>query len=171
MAWYGGGRREVQTVSGTGQWYKAGEGLVAVRWVFVKDRTGSHRDEYFYTTAVAMTIADELRPTVGIDGADSGDWVRISCTGNQGRKDNPAFVAALLRYGGRVDQRYNGATPLHYVVKAGFVQSIQVLLDHGADADAFDDRGRTPLDWLGQAAKTVDKDAVRVALKRASSLR
>jgi len=29
---------------------------------------------------------------VGIGGEDSGDWVRISCTGNQGRKDNPAFV-------------------------------------------------------------------------------
>ena len=51
---------------------------------------------------------------VGIGGEDSGDWVRISCTGNQGRKDDPAYVAALLRYGGGVDHRYNGATPLHY---------------------------------------------------------
>lgn len=30
VAWYGGGRREVEVVSGTGYWYKAGEGLVAV---------------------------------------------------------------------------------------------------------------------------------------------
>ena len=36
---------------------------------------------------------------VGISGEDSGDWVRISCTGNKGRKDDPAFVAALLHYG------------------------------------------------------------------------
>lgn len=36
---------------------------------------------------------------VGIGGEDSGDWVRISCTGNNGRKDDPAYVAALLRYG------------------------------------------------------------------------
>ena len=105
---------------------------------------------------------------VGIDGEDSGDWVRISCTGNKGRKDNPAYVAALLRHGARVDQRYNGATPLHYVVKAGFVHTIRVLLEHGADADALDDRGRTPLDWLGQAAKTVDRDTVRDALRAAS---
>jgi hemoglobin len=98
---------------------------------------------------------------VGIDGQVSGDWVRISCTGNQGRKDNPAYVAALLRYGARVDDRYNGATPLHYVAKAGFMQTMQLLLKRGADRQALDDHGRTPFDWLGQAAKSVDRDAVR----------
>jgi truncated hemoglobin YjbI/ankyrin repeat protein len=101
---------------------------------------------------------------VGISGKESGDWVRICCTGNKGRKDNPIFVEALLRYGARVDQRYNGATPLHYVVKAGFVQTIEVLLKHGAERDAFDDRGRTPLDWLAQAGKSVNREAVRDAL-------
>jgi len=102
---------------------------------------------------------------VGTDGEDSGDWVRVSCTGNRGRADNPAYVAALLRYGARVDQRYNGATSLHYAVKAGFAQTIQVLLEHAADPHALDDRGRTPLDWLGQATKSVDREAVRRALK------
>lgn len=105
---------------------------------------------------------------VGIGGEDSGDWVRISCTGNKGRKDDPAYVAALLRHGARADDRYNGATPLHYVVQAGFAQTIRVLLAHGADTDALDDRGRTPLDWLAQAAKSVDRDAVRDALRKAS---
>jgi hypothetical protein len=54
VAWYGGGRRDVQTVDGMGRWYKAGDGLVAVRWVYVHDLTGSHRDEYFFTTDVSM---------------------------------------------------------------------------------------------------------------------
>ena len=89
---------------------------------------------------------------VGISGEESDDWVRISCTGNKGREDDPAFVAALLRCGARVDQRYNGATPLHFVVKAGFVQTIQVLLEHGASREALDNRGRTPFVWLEQAA-------------------
>ena len=31
---------------------------------------------------------------------------------------------------------------------------------------ALDDRGRTPLEWLGQASKSVDRDAVRAALGR-----
>ncbi len=55
VAWYGGGRRDVDIVSGTGHWYKAGQGLVEIRWVYVEDRTGTHREEYFYSTDVTMT--------------------------------------------------------------------------------------------------------------------
>src|SRR5262245_23859849 len=38
VGWYGGGRRQVEVVTGTGLWYRSGEGVVAVRWVFVHDR-------------------------------------------------------------------------------------------------------------------------------------
>ena len=55
VAWYGGGRRDVKVVTGVGQWYKAGEGLVSVRWVYVHDLTGTHRDEYFYSTDPTLT--------------------------------------------------------------------------------------------------------------------
>ena len=105
---------------------------------------------------------------VGLDGEESGDWVKASCTGNQRRRDDPAYVAALLRYGARVDQRYHGATALHYAVKAGFVGTIRLLLERGADIDALDDRGRTPRDWLRHAAPSVDIDAVRRALGAAA---
>src|SRR5215469_6833101 len=33
VVWYGGGQRDVETVTGTGWWYQEGHGLVAVRWV------------------------------------------------------------------------------------------------------------------------------------------
>jgi hypothetical protein len=65
VAWYGGGRRAVATVSGTGRWYQAGQGLVAVRWVFVRDLTGTHRDEYFFTTEVAMSVPEVIETYVG----------------------------------------------------------------------------------------------------------
>ncbi len=55
VSWYGGGRRQVAVVTGTAHWYKGGEGLVAVRWIFVEDLTGTHRDEYFFTTDVDLT--------------------------------------------------------------------------------------------------------------------
>jgi hypothetical protein len=50
VAWYGGGTRRIESVTGTGSWYKAGQGLVPIRWVFVSDQTGTHRDEYLFTT-------------------------------------------------------------------------------------------------------------------------
>jgi len=55
VGWYGGGTRQVQVASGTGQWYKAGRGLVPLRGVFVRDRQGTHRDEYFFTTNPTLT--------------------------------------------------------------------------------------------------------------------
>ena len=83
VSWYGGGRRDVETVSGTGQWYKGGEGLVPVVWVFVRDRTGTHRDSYLFSTDLALTAArvieiytgrwsiettfEELRAYVGLE--------------------------------------------------------------------------------------------------------
>jgi hypothetical protein len=50
VGWYGGGTRRVGTLSGTGHWYKSGRGLVPIRWVFVRDRDGTHRDEFFFST-------------------------------------------------------------------------------------------------------------------------
>jgi DDE superfamily endonuclease len=55
VAWYGGERRRVEVVTGDGWWYKGGRPLIAVRWVFVRDRTGTHRDEYLFTTDATMS--------------------------------------------------------------------------------------------------------------------
>lgn len=50
VRWYGGQSRRVELAWSQGQWYKGGEGLVPIRWVFVHDVQGTHRDEYFYST-------------------------------------------------------------------------------------------------------------------------
>jgi hypothetical protein len=55
VAWYGGSDRQVALASDTGLWYKAGVGVVPIRWVFVRDRQGTHRDDYFYTTDTSLT--------------------------------------------------------------------------------------------------------------------
>jgi hypothetical protein len=84
LSWYGGEDRMVEVVSGTGHWYKAAQGLVEVRWVYVQDKSGTHRDEYFYSTNVAMTAQqiveaytrrwnvettfEEMRSYIGLEG-------------------------------------------------------------------------------------------------------
>lgn len=124
----------------------------------------------------------ELEPILSRAGARidrSGHWIQASCTGNQGRKDDRQYVAALLRHGARVDDRRETvqmtdggrATALHYAAKAGFVKTIEVLLDLGADPDFRDDNGLTPLDWLARASKSVDRDAVRRLLRRPRGVR
>jgi hypothetical protein len=54
VAWYGGTSRDIEIVTGIGHWYRIGEDLVAIRWVYVHDCTGTHRDEYFFTTDLSM---------------------------------------------------------------------------------------------------------------------
>jgi hemoglobin len=119
----------------------------------------------------------ELAPLLVSRGAaidSSGSWIGAACTGNQGRKDDPDYVRALLRHGARATDRRSGdylkgatgiralnATALHYAAKAGFLQTIEVLLESGADPTARDSRGRTPLDWLDQAVPSVSRAAVR----------
>lgn len=67
VVWYGGGTRRVEAASGCGHWYKGGCGLVPVRWVFVHDAAGTHRDEYLFTTDPALS-AD------AVVGAYCGRW-------------------------------------------------------------------------------------------------
>ena len=55
VSWYGGGNRRVELTSDTGLWYKAGTGVVPIRWVFVRDVEGTHRDEYFYSTDTTLS--------------------------------------------------------------------------------------------------------------------
>jgi DDE superfamily endonuclease len=65
VAWYGGGRRNVEIVSGSAHWYKGGDGLVPVLWVFVHDCTGTHRDDYFFTTDLTMTAQHLIETFTG----------------------------------------------------------------------------------------------------------
>ena len=45
------------TVGRAGHWHEAGEGLVPLRRVFVRDRTGTHREEYFVTVRRSTGLA------------------------------------------------------------------------------------------------------------------
>lgn len=65
VAWYGGGRRDVEVVTGTAQWYQSGAGLVPVLWVYVHDCTGTHRDDYFFTTDVGLAASAVIETFTG----------------------------------------------------------------------------------------------------------
>lgn len=56
VGWYGGGTRRVALRTGTGSWHRH-RWLVPVRWVHVRDRQGTHRDDYLFTTDLTMDPA------------------------------------------------------------------------------------------------------------------
>ena len=60
VAWYGATERTVQIASGRGHWYRAGQGLVPVQWVFVRDVTGTRNDQYFYCTSPGLLTPEQI---------------------------------------------------------------------------------------------------------------
>lgn len=62
--WYGGGMRKVASVTGTGIWTR-NHRKVPIRWVFVKDLSGTHRDEYFYTTDLNLSATEIIEIYTG----------------------------------------------------------------------------------------------------------
>ena len=60
---------------------------------------------------------------------------------------NGEMIRLLLAYGADVNARNNGETALHYAARRGSVINAKVLVeDGGADIDAKDRNGKTPLD-------------------------
>ena len=54
MDGYGGGTRRVQLLTGTGVWYNRTH-VVPIRWVYVVDRQGTHRDDCVFSTDVTLS--------------------------------------------------------------------------------------------------------------------
>jgi len=102
VAWYGGGTRRVEVVSGTAHWYKNGEGLVPVRWVFVHDCSGTHRDEYFFTTDATMTprtIIQSFTARWSIETTFQEMRAYLGLETTRGRTENTVLRAAPCLFG------------------------------------------------------------------------
>jgi hypothetical protein len=102
VAWYGGGTRRVEAATGTGHWYKGGGGLVPVRWVFVHDATGTHRDEYLFTTDAGLTADAVVGTYCGRWSIETTFQECRSCTGletTRGRCQRTVVRAAPCLFG------------------------------------------------------------------------
>mmetsp|Transcript_71034 Transcript_71034/g.148592 ORF Transcript_71034/g.148592 Transcript_71034/m.148592 type:complete len:183 (-) Transcript_71034:203-751(-) len=64
------------------------------------------------------------------------------------KKGHSAIAALLLKWSPDLgpSQNQGGETPLHYACKYGRVSVVEILLAHGASAEARDLKGRTPMD-------------------------
>jgi hypothetical protein len=102
VAWYGGGSRRIEVVCGVGHWYKQGEGLVPIRWVFVHDLTGTHRDDYFFTTDVTMTpqrIVETFTGRWSIETTFQEMRAYLGLETTRGRSENTVLRAAPCLFG------------------------------------------------------------------------
>lgn len=102
VAWYGGGQRRIEVVSGLGHWFKNGEGLVPIRWVFVHDLSGTHRDEYFFTTDPGMaprTIVETYTHRWSIETTFQEMRAYLGLETTRGRTEKTVLRAAPCLFG------------------------------------------------------------------------
>lgn len=116
------------------------------------------------TWAMYPVIADGLLARGADVNQPAGTWIGLCCTGNSGHRENSAFARALLRCGADVAAYYKGRTALHCVAKAGFMQVAEALIEYGADVNALNDRGQTPLDEVETAGRSINREPVRQLL-------
>lgn len=78
--------RHVQIVSATGYWYRGSNHHrktqpIPIRWVYVHDLTGTHRDEYFFSTDDQMESNQIIETYVGRWGLETTFQEMRSCLG------------------------------------------------------------------------------------------
>lgn len=76
-------------------------------------------------------------------------------------------VKALIRYGANVNARtMRNGTALHYAMIDGNHMIINDLITNGADLDACDCSGKTPMIW---AARHQNANAIRILIARGAT--
>lgn len=104
-------------------------------------------------------------PSKDINAFDWMGWPPLpyACRGDKG--EHPEKVERLLELGADIDVKSSkGKSALHCAAKAGFVKVINLLIEKGANIDATDNTGETP---IFEAIRSTIKDGEkqRAALK------
>jgi ankyrin repeat protein len=97
--------------------------------------------------------------------ADSEDGSTLLHRAARGRKI--ATVVTVLTRGGDPNKRTRtGSTPLHMAVEGGCARCARALLDAGAEVDALDEAGVSPLLHCVRAAHSYVQSCLRLLISR-----
>ena len=127
-----------------------------------------------WVSAGRWVADDKLAPMLLAAGADvtryPSHWIEF-CTGHHGNREQPDLIRKLLGLGCDIHARANkGRTALHCATRVGYTKVMQVLIDAGAEVNALDDEGRTPLGYVDIARPSADREGSRRVLLAAGAI-
>ena len=110
-----------------------------------------------------------LLKAYGVEPADPNapdKWPDIVYLSRGDKGEHPEQIQRLLELEADVNIRnYKEKTALHYAAKAGFTKVMNLLLENGADVDASDREGETPLfDAINSTIKNKSKKKNAIAV-------
>ncbi len=112
-------------------------------------RYGGRALLHYASGAGCLAVVERLlRLGTDPDIRDDGGHTPLYCVANEcASEEGPAVARALVKAGADVNARcgVTRATALHMAARRGHVEIARVLLEFGADMDAWDYRGCTPL--------------------------
>ncbi|KAK7698592.1 hypothetical protein SLS64_012331 [Diaporthe eres] len=86
--------------------------------------------------------------------------------------DNTMGLDMLLDHltGDEMTTSLDGETPLHFAAREGNREAVEMLLDYGADVNAFDDDGMTPLHRAIESEPLKESPAAKLLLSHGAAL-
>ena len=109
--------------------------------------TGNIKAVKQHLDAGADVNAKDDKGRTPLDHLQGGDRDRLADLFPHNRRKRTETAALLRKHGGMtVEELKAGMTPLHAAAGKGLKEIVELLIAEGADVNAKDDKGRTPLD-------------------------
>ncbi|GJN30196.1 hypothetical protein PR202_gb18485 [Eleusine coracana subsp. coracana] len=118
--------------------------------------------------ALAALLADDEALRRDPDAEDAQGRTAMHFAAGLGSEDCLRALAAAGAHVGRKERAGGGLTPLHIAVGYGRAGAVRVLLELGADPDAPDGQGRTPLDLVQEVLGKMPKGNPALFQQRAA---
>jgi ankyrin len=138
-----------------------------------QQQTPLHFASYFGKLEIARLL---LSHGASIDTLDKFGKTPLHdvCLGQyDSEKARVGVAQLLLECGGNVNMQAKQQTPLHVASYFGKLDIVQLLLDHGANVDALDKFGKTPLHYISKSknkSKAVGIDVAQLLLKHGGNV-
>ena len=145
---------------------KAAAALIGARGLKVEERNA--KDESALMLAALRGNLPAARALIKLDAdVNKTGWTPLHYAASAGAPEHTQIIALLLEHHAYIDAASpNGTTPLMMAAHYGSMESLQLLLDEGADPTLKNQLGLTAADFALRVSRTEAAEKIAAAIRR-----